>query len=203
MIDLIPTVRFLPSYPQLQRPVSMSRYGNRTIAMIESGDTYWTVDMQTVPMRAHEAVQLQAFVGSARGGLETIVYQPTHICLPRAYWGDPGNPHIAGTGLLGTVTNGKQVQITGVVPGLQLMVGDLISFQSGDYRQIAQVLVGATASGTAITVTIDQPVASYITPGATTRFKSPELNTRLVPGSFQMSQGPFPTASFQLIEVPK
>lgn len=203
MIDLISTVRFLPSYPQLQRPVSMSRYGNRAISMIESGDTFWTIDMQTVPMRAAEALQLQAFIGSTRGGLETIVYRPTHICLPRAYWGDPDNPHIAGTGTLGTVTNGTQVQITGVVPGLTLQAGDLISAKSGEYRQMAQIIAGGTAAATTITVTIDQPVASYIAAGAIVRFKKPELNTRLVPGSFQMSQGPFPTASFQLIEVPK
>jgi hypothetical protein len=203
MIDLISTVRFLPSYPQLQRPVSISRYGNRAVSFMESGDTFWTVDMQTIPMRTDEALRLQAFVSSARNGMETIVYRPTHMCLPQAYWGKPDHPHIAGPGALGAVTNGTQVQINGVAAGLTLMAGDLISFRSGDYRQMAQVLVGATAASTSITVTIDQPVASYIAPGAVVRFRKPELNTRLVPGSFQMSQGPRPTAQFQLIEVPK
>jgi len=203
MIDLISTVRFLPSYPQLQRPGSMSRYGKRAIAFMETDDPYWTVDMQTVPMRADEALRLQAFISSARNGMETIVYRPTHVCLPQAYWGDPDNPKIAATGSLGTVTNGYRVQINNVVAGLTLMAGDLVSFRTDDYRQMAQVITGATAASTSITVDIDQPIASYITAGAIVRFKKPELNTRLVKDTFQMGQGPFPVAQFQLIEVPR
>lgn len=203
MIDLISTVRFLPSYPQLQRSVSMSRYGNRAISFVEYADPYRIIDMETVPMKASEAVALQAFIGSARGGMETIVYRPTHICIPQAYWGNADDPHITGTASFGTVSNGATVTINAVVVGLVLMPGDLISFTSGTYRQMAQVTVGATAASTQITVTVDQPIASYIAAGATVRFKNPELNTRLVPGTFQMSRGPFPTASFQLMEVPK
>lgn len=203
MIDLIATVRFLASYPQLQRAVSMSRYGNRATSFMEKGDPFWTVDMQTVPMRADEALRLQAFVSSARDGLETIVYCPTHMCLPQAYWGKPDHPHIAGTGVLGLVTDGTKVRLDNVTPGLTLATGDLISFRSGDHRQMTQVLVGATAAATTLTLTVDQPIASYIAPGAAVRFKNPELNTRLVPGSFQIGMAPFPVASFQLIEVPK
>lgn len=203
MIDLISTVRFLPSYPQLIFPVSQTRYGGRAISTVDYADPYRVIDMQTVPMTAREAVQLQAFIAAARGGMETIVYRPTHICVPRAYWGDPNNAKITGTGARGAVSNGYTVQITGVSTGLQLQPGDLISFKSGDYRQMAQVVIGAIASDTTITVTVDQPIASYIASGATVRFKQPELNTRLVAGSFEMTVGPRPTAKFQLIEVPK
>lgn len=203
MIDLISTVRFKPSYPKLNEFVSMSQYGKRTIAFVEYADSVRTIDMETVAMRASEAVQLQAFIAAARSGMETIVYRPTHICLPRAYWGDPTNSHITGTASLGAVTNGRTLRILNVAPGLTLMSGDLISFTSGTYRQMAQIVIGATAANTGMTVTVDQPVAGYIAASATVRFLKPELNTRLVPGSFQMSVGPFPTASFQLTEVPK
>lgn len=203
MIDLVSTVRFFPSYPQLHSPVSMSKYGNRAISFVEYADPYRTIDMETAPMKASEAVALQAFIASARGGMETIVYRPTHICIPQAYWGNPDDPHITGTASRGTVTNGNQVQLTNVVPGLILMPGDLISFTSGTYRQMAQITVGATAASTQMTVTVDQPIASYIAAAAVVRFKKPELNTRLVPGSFQMSRGPRPTASFQLMEIPR
>ncbi|MBV2144250.1 hypothetical protein KUG47_12170 [Falsochrobactrum sp. TDYN1] len=159
--------------------------------------------METLPMRASEAVQLQAFIAAARGGMVTIVYRPTHICIPRAYWGDANNPHITGTALRGTVTNGYTVQFTSVVPGLVLQAGDLISLTSGTYRQMVQIVTGATAASTQMTVTVDQPIASYIAAGATVRLKQPEMNTRLVKDSFQMSKGPRPVASFQLIEVPK
>ncbi len=203
MIDLISSVRFLPSYPQLVVPVSQSRYGGRVISTVDYADPYRTVDMETVPMRASEAVQLQAFIAAARGGMQTIVYRPKHICIPRAYWGDADNPHITGTAARGTVTNGYTVQLTGVVPGLVLMAGDLFSMQTVDYRQMVQVVTGATAASTQMTVTVDQRISSYIAAGAIVRFKQPEMNTRLVKDSFQMSKGPFPTASFQLIEVPK
>lgn len=205
MIDLISTVRFKPSYPLLNNPTSQSRYGGKLISTVEYVDPYRTVDMETHPMKASEAVQLQAFISSARGGLETIVYRPTHICLPRAYWGDPNNPHITGTASRGTVTNGYTVQLTGVVPGLQLMEGDMFSLKSGDYRQFLQIAYGGggTAASTTITVKVDQPISSYIAAGATARFKKPEMNTRLVKDSFQLTKGPRPTATFQLIEVPK
>lgn len=205
MIDLLSTVRFVPSYPLLNNPTSQTKFGGRVISTVEFVDPYRTVDMETLPMKASEAVQLQAFIAAAQGGMETIVYRPKHICIPRAYWGDPNNTHITGTASRGTVTGGYTVQLTGVVPGLQLMDGDMFSLKSGDYRQFLQVAYGggATAVSTTITVKVDQPIASYIATGATARFKQPEMNTRLVKDSFQMSKGPRPTASFQLIEVPK
>lgn len=205
MIDLITNVDFIASYPQLIVPVSQSKFGGKTISNVEYADPYRIVDMKTVAMRAGQAVQLQAFIAAARGGMETIVYRPQHICIPRAYWGDPNNPHITGTASRGAVTNGYTVQITGVVPGLTLMDGDMFSLKSGDYRQFLQVVYGggATAASTTITVKVDQPISSYVGIGATARFKQPEMNTRLIKDSFQMSDGPFPMASFQLIEVPK
>jgi len=205
MIDLISNVRFVPSYPMLNNPTSQTKFGGRVISTVEFVDPYRTVDMETLPMKASEAVQLQAFIASAKGGMETIVYRPKHICIPRAYWGDPNNSHITGTASRGTVTDGYTVQLTGVVPGLQLLDGDMFSLKSGDYRQFLQIAYGggATAVSTTITVKVDQPIASYIASGATARFKQPEMNARLVKDSFQMSKGPRPTASFQLIEVPK
>ncbi|MFC0245827.1 hypothetical protein ACFOLL_12575 [Falsochrobactrum ovis] len=203
MIELPSNIRFVPSYPQLVVPVSQTKYGNRAISTVEFADPYRTVDMETLPMKASEAVQLQAFIAAARGGMGTIIYCPTHICIPRAYWGDANNSHLSGSPSRGTVTNGYTVQLTGVVPGLQLMAGDLFSLKSGDYRQMLQVVTGATAVSTTLTVTVDQPIASYIALGATVRLRQPEMNTRLVKDSFQMGKGPRPVASFQLIEVPK
>ncbi|MGO1163064.1 hypothetical protein ACTOV4_14080 [Brucella sp. C7-11G] len=156
-----------------------------------------------MPLTAGQAVQLQSFIAAAKGGAETIIYRPTHICIPQAYWGDADNPRISGTATRGTVTGGYTVQLNNVVPGLILKSGDLFSLQSGDYRQMLQVVMGGVAASTTITVKVDQPISSYIGAGATVRFKRPEMNTRLVKDSFQMASGHFPTASFQLIEVPR
>lgn len=205
MIDLPSNIRFVPSYPQLTIPVSQSKYGGRVISTVGFADSYRTVDMETLPMKASEAVQLQAFIAAAQGGMETIVYRPKNICIPRAYWGDPNNAHITGTASRGTVTGGYTVQLTGVMPGLQLMDGDMFPLKSGDYRQMVQVAYGggAIAANTQMVVKVDQRISSYIASGATVRFKQPEMNTRLVKDSFQMTKGPWPTATFQLIEVPK
>lgn len=205
MIDLPSNIRFVPSYPQLIIPTSQTKFGGRVLSTVEYADRYRTVDMETLPMKASEAVQLQAFIAAAQGGMETIVYRPKHICIPRAYWGDPDNAHITGTASRGTVTGGYTVQLLNVTPGLELRDGDLISFKSGDYRQMVQIAYGggAKAVSTTMTVKVDQPIASYIAAGATARFKQPEMNTRLVKDSFQMTKGPRPTANFQLIEVPK
>jgi hypothetical protein len=203
MIDLPASIGFQPSYPQLTIPVSQTKYGGRTISTVEYADSYRTVDMETVPLTARQAVQLQSFIAAARGGAETIVYRPTHICIPQAYWGDPNNPHITGTASLGTVTGGYTVQLTSVVPRLILKPGDMFSLKSGDYRQMLQVVIGGVAASTTLTVKVDQPISSYVGAGAIVRFKRPEMNTRLVKDSFQMANGHFPTASFQLIEVPR
>jgi len=93
MIDLLSSVRFVPSYPQLNNPTSQTKFGGRVISTVEFVDPYRTVDMETLPMKASEAVQLQAFIAAAKGGMETIVYRPKHICVPRAYWGQPSGPN--------------------------------------------------------------------------------------------------------------
>lgn len=203
MIDLISTIKFLPSYPQLKRFVSSSRYGGRAISFVDYADPIRIVDLETVPLFPADIMRLQAWIAAAREGIETIVYRPTTICIPQAYWGDADNTHIIGTAARGTVTNGLTVQLTGVVPGLMLQGGDLVSFTSGTYRQMSQIVTGATAVSTQMSVTVDQPIAAYIAAGSLVRFKHPELNTRIVPGSFQMSKGFNPTASFQLVEVPR
>lgn len=203
MIDLISTVKFQPSYPQLKRFVSSSRYGGRAISFVEYADPIRTIDLDTIPLFPADILRLQAFIAAARDGMETVVYRPTAVCVPQAYWGDADNPQITGTAVRGTVTNGRTVQLTGVMPGLKLLAGDLISFTHNNYRQMSQIVIGATAVSTQMTVTVDQPIAAYIAAGAMVRFKNPELNTRIVPGTFQIGKGFYPSASFQLVEVPR
>ncbi len=42
-----------------------------------------------------------------------------------------------------------------------------------------------------------------IAPGAVAKFLRPELNTRVMPGSFSVSEDHFPVATFTLVEVPQ
>lgn len=190
--------------PQLQEPASVSRWGNRAISIFETDDKYWTVDVETQPLYDEDLAQVEAWLATARSGMETILFVPRgKQAYPRAYWSDRENAILDDTGTLTTVTNGKQLAIGSVTNGLIISAGDLISLATGDYRSLHRVTVGATASATAITLSVEPPVPSYIATGAVVRFKNPEMNARIVPGSKEVGDGDLPTAKFQLIEVPK
>lgn len=198
----LPAVRFLPSYPVLNRQVSASRSGSRIVSTIEYGDPFWTILMTTTGLSASERLLVEAFIDQARGGMQTILYTPKHQCLPQAYWGNPSAAAIATDGELASVS-GQTITIDEVTNGLTLSAGDLISLSDGDYHAIFRVEVGGVASGGAVSVTVNLPVPSWLPVGSLVRFKNPRMNMRLEPGSFQMPDTNRPSASFALFQVPK
>ncbi|WP_188825107.1 hypothetical protein [Brucella endophytica] len=183
--------------------VSVSRYGEKAIAFVEYGDSFWTVDIETAPLYDADLAKVEAFISLVRRGHLTVVFNPLDKTVPQAYWDNPNSPIVSATGTMGAVTNGRTVVIQNVSPGLILMPGDRISFATGAYRQMVRITAGATAVSTQLTVTVDPPVMSFIVPGATVRFKNPEMNTRMIPGSYKLGDERYPTVSFQLIEVPQ
>lgn len=205
------SIPFLPSgikiqtgRPQLQEPASVSRWGNRAISVFETDDKYWMVAVETQPLHDEELADVEAWLADARGGQETILFVPRgKQAFPRAYWSDRENATLDNNGSLTSVTNGKQLAIGSVTNGLAISRGDLVSLATGDYRSFHRVKTGATAASTALTLSVEPPVPSYITNGAVVRFKNPEMNTRIVPGSKEVGDGDMPTAKFQLIEVPR
>lgn len=203
MAELLPTgLNYEATFPVLNRPVSMSQYGDRAVSFIENGDPYWTWTAKIKAMSNAHRQKLEAFIDRCRGGQVTVHYTPKHVCIPQAYWGDANNPAITGTATLAAI-NGNTLTFNGVASGLKLTEGDLVGFTIGDYNFIARVVADATAASTSMQVKIEPFLPSYITVGATVQFKSPVMNMRLMPRSFSVSDGFFPDASFQLIEVPK
>lgn len=201
-IDL-PDVGYLPAYPQLVESVSVSRSGSRAMAFVDYADPYWSVAMKTEALNAGQRLAVEAFRDACRGGLQTVLYTPKHMCLPQAYWGNPVAPAIATNGNLVSITNGNQLAVNGVVDGLRLGSGDLISLSTGDYHSLFRVRVGGIAASGAIGLTVEPTVPSYIAAGAVVRFKNPICNMRVLPGSFSIPDEFFPSASFTLVEVPK
>lgn len=200
----LPKIGYQKGRPKLNDPVSMSRYGGRAISFMQTGDKYWTVDIETKPLYDDELAAFEAWLALARSGLETVIYTPIgKQRLPMAYWNAPDSPAPAAGGTLTSVTNGSQLLVGTVTSGLVLTNGDLLSLTTGAYHSLHRVTVGATAATTALTVTVDPPVMSYIATGATVTFKDPKMNARVVPGSVDVGDGVLPTAKFQLIEVPK
>lgn len=198
-IDL-PAVRFAASYLQVVDAVSASRAGNRVVAMVEYADPQWQIAMTTTPLRASARLLIEAFRDACRGGLTTVHYQPKHQCLPRTLWGQPSSPLLAN----GTLSAKAGYNVTvAATTGLMLSPGDLVSFSTGVHNWMARVVTGGTVAGGSVSLTLNMPVPSYIAIGAVVRFKDPIMNTRMLPGSFTMSDEFFPVASFTLVEVPR
>lgn len=198
----LPAVGYQPAYPQLVESVSVSRAGNRAIAFVDYADMYWSITMRTVPLGAGARLLVEAFRDACRGGLQTVLYTPKHMCLPRAYWGNPGSPHLADGSLVSIAGN----QLTlGATNGLTLGPGDLISATTDEYNSLFRVQAGGVAASGSLIVTVEPTVPSYITAGGGTvvRFKNPVANMRVMPGSFSIADDFFPVASWQMVEVPK
>lgn len=199
----LPAVQFQMARPQIIDTVSVSRAGDRAISFVEGADPFWQITMRTKPLRAAELALVEAFRDETRQGRKTVLYKPKHVCVPQAYWGNGNAPALANTGAVTAITNGFTVAFNSVDNGLKLMRGDLISLTTGEYRALCRIRTGAVAAGNAMTVTVDPAVPSYISTGATVRFKDPELNMRVLPGSFSIPDEFRPVASFTLVEVPK
>ncbi len=203
MAELLPTgLRYEPTFPVLNRPVSMSQYGERAISAIENGDPFWTWTAKVKAMTNAHRQKLEAFIDRCRGGLVTIHYTPKHVCLPQAYWGDAGNPAINSTAFLAAI-NGNTLTLNSVAIGLKLTEGDLMGLSIGDYNFIARIVADVASASTSMQVKVEPFLPSYIGVGAAVRFKNPVMNMRLVPRSWEIGEGKFPDASFQLIEVPR
>lgn len=202
MIDL-PVVPYVKGLPQIVRSTSAARSGQRAMAFVEFADPFWQIMVETSPLNADDAAAVQAFLDEAGAGTKTVLFAPTYMKVPQAYWADKGNPAVSNTGSLVSVTDGFSLSIGSVTNGLDLRRGDLISLKSGDYRSMHRVIVGAVASSSAIALTVEPAVPGYIAPGAEVRFRDLELNTRILPGSGSMPDDYLPAASFTLVEVPK
>lgn len=199
----LPAVRFQISRPSLVDSVSVSRAGNRAISFVEYADPYWQIVLKTKPLAAAELALVEAFRAQVRTGMVTVLFTPVDVCLPQAYWGNPDAAAIADDGNLVSVTNCSTVAMDGVTDGLLLQPGDRFSLASGAYRSLHRVIAGATAAAGAITVTVEPPVPPYIAAGAVAKFRDPELNMRVLPGSFDIPDDFHPVATFTLVEVPQ
>lgn len=203
MAELLPTgLRYQATFPVLNRAVSVSKYGERAIAAIENGDPFWSWSANVIRLTNAQRNRLEAFIDRCRGGQVTVHYTPKHVCIPQAYWGDADNSDIAGTATLSAIS-GNTLTFNNVAMGLRLMEGDLIGLSYTDYNFIARAVSDATAASTTVQIKVEPFLPSYIPVGSTVRFKNPVMNMRLVPNSFQIGEGFYPDASFQLVEVPK
>lgn len=200
----IPTdIPFLRSFPKLIEPTSQSAFGGRAMSYVQYADSFWSANMITAPLTNALRYSLEAFLDRANPTRASVIYTPTAVCLPRAYWGDENNAAVLNTGTITTITSGNVLAIGSVTNGLTLQPGDLISASNALNALLLRVTVGGVASGGSITVTVAPFLPSYIIAGAVVTFKKPFMLTRVVPGSYNIDDSQYPTASFQLQEVPQ
>jgi len=198
----LPDVEYSKGLPKLIRSVSQSRAGNRLVSSVEYADPFWQIEMETGPLDPALAPTVRAFLEEANGGTKTVLWAPSYLKVPQAYWANPGALAPSIDGLLASVTNGFNVAISSTAAGLDIRRGDMISMTYGAYRSLHRVMVGAVG-GAGINLTLEPFVPPYITPGATVKFKGLSLNTRMVVGSDSMTDDYNPVATFTLVEVPQ
>ncbi len=201
----LPNVGHQSGLPRLVRSVSVSRASKRLIAVIETADPFWQIDIMTASLDQVEWMQFAAFHTEYGDGMKTILWTPPlHISVPQYYWEDRANAALSNNGNLVSVTGGFNLAINSVANGLRLRRGDLISLATGDYRSLHRVMDDEViAADNELELRVEPAVPPYIEEDAIVRFKDPELNVRLLPDSFEMPDQWRTTAQFTLVEVPK
>lgn len=205
MVEFLPNIRWLDSKPELVEFISSNRSADRIMQNVEYADPFWRIPMITAPLTQAERLELEAFKQLVGNGMTTVFYQPKHICVPRAYWGDANNPAVLNVGNLVSISN-NLLTINSVTSGLLLQRGDLISLVSADGLRacLFQCTDNGIATGpsSTIVISVGPTVPSYFVPGAQVWFKNPPMMTRVVPGSFNIPSSKWASCSFELQEVP-
>jgi len=83
-------LRYEPAFPFLNRPVSMSKYGEKAIACIENGDPFWTWTAKVVSLTNADRNRLKVFMIAVEMDLSRFITRQSTFAL-QAYYGDPNN----------------------------------------------------------------------------------------------------------------
>jgi len=176
--------------------VKASRSGNKMVNHSQVHDPFWTVELETKPLRISARDEVEAWAMSLRGGTKRVLFKNPHRCFPRNHIGDTA-PALD-DGLVAGVTDGNIIAVSGVSTSLSLVPGDPISLVNTHYHLCRVTEI--TGSGTSRTITVEPPPPDDIGVGAAVVFAYPALLTRLVPGSFSVLGSGLYTCRFTLQE---
>ncbi|TDH35727.1 hypothetical protein E2A64_10345 [Pseudohoeflea suaedae] len=193
----IPDVGYSRVDVALNEQVKAARTGSGTSERSEIGDPFWTVDLETKPLRMAEKDAVEAWAMSLRGGLKYVLFSNPHRCRPKNHQADPTPAE--DTGLISSVSGGNVLTVASVSAALNLAPGDMIGLLNTHYHW-SRVTEYSIASTTA-TITVEPPPPSDLAvSGTVVSFISPPLLMRLVPGSFKVSGTGLFRCSFSLEE---
>jgi len=200
--NTLPGIRFQHSRFKLNRTVASTLSGGGRFNHTQIGEPFWSISFSSVPLRESELAALEAWWNSLRDGLRSMPVTQNVTCRPFAHSSPSNAAPAQDTGTLSSVVGGNVLNIASVASGLILQTGDLLGLEVGAYRGLHRV-VSATGAGTTRAVTVEPPPRSYVaTAGALVRFENPELVMRPVPGSWNITEGARPQATFQMAESP-
>lgn len=167
------------------RAVAASRSRNKVSNHSQLADPVWIVDLETIPLRYHDRMKMEAWLQSLRGGLRRALYWHRLSCFPAAHPVDGGVA--ADPGNLVSVANGNELTVNSVDENLVLSVGDLVGLEAtpSTPKWALGIATEVSGTGTSRVIAIEpEPPTDVAVAGAVVRFVKPKLLTRLVPGSF-------------------
>lgn len=145
-LDLIESGVFWRRSFRLQPRQEVSRVANGGSIRKDFGRPLWRADYSTKQLSPNEVSRMRARLDALDGGIQTIRgYDPAR-CRPIAYPSHVGLPEgSTGQGEVSAIyEDNKRVDLSGLVEGFRISVGDLIQIRSGDLYSIVQgSVVGA------------------------------------------------------------
>ncbi|WPE19966.1 hypothetical protein [Shinella zoogloeoides] len=165
-------------------PSGSAPAGRMLINYTQVSPTVWEATLGTVPMTFDQFSEFEAWWLTLRG-MRAARFRRPFNGYPRAHRENHAPAEV--TGLLGSVTNGNELVVNGVSPGLVLSVGDQIGLERLNRFYLGRV-VEVSGSGTTRNLTVEPPpFATVSQPNAVVRFVRPVLIMRPVPDSYEVS----------------
>jgi hypothetical protein len=148
------------------------------------GSAIWRASVSTVPMHQSDALTFAAKLRSLDGVVNRFYLGDVRRPYPAAH--ADGNFTDSGV-ILSVHENNKAVAIDGLAGGLQLSVGDMLSFDYGatPSRALHQVMEAATASGSPTGPTAQFEVRPHLRPGIAAS-PMPEVTLKRPTGLFAL-----------------
>lgn len=179
-LRVLPPTRFA-----LLRDQSVNRRRGGAVQIVERSDPRWQLDLTTGNLTADRVAEMEAFVGSLRGGMNDFLYRDPRHVTPRSYpTGVDGLTRHGGGAFDGTATVDTiapaSITVSGLPSAFALKAGDRIGLEETGAYNLHMILEDATAVGGVVTLAVDPLIKTGVfTTSATANFVRPPVRMML------------------------
>ena len=184
MAEVFPWAGFESIGVRIRSGIAMSRDRGGLLLTRRQVEPHWAGSLTTGKLTVAEHVDGVAFLVDCVDRNLRVDFIHPRFRVPRSYtlasWPLVSDP------LLVSVTNGRQIVVSGLQVGMSLKRGDRFTLMQGElrcHRQLAADVVVASTTNQTITLTPRMPLGLFAA-GAAVRFKDPMLRLGIVPDSF-------------------